>query len=1146
MYITQLEIDNFKSFGKKTKIPFFEGFTVISGPNGSGKSNIIDSILFCLALSGARGLRAEKLTDLINLNSGKNSAEVTISFSDGTRIRRRIKRTPHGYYSYNYLNDRLCKQGDILEFLGKFGIKPEGYNVVMQGDITRIMEMSDTERRRIVDEIAGVAEFDKKKEQALAELEVVRERIDREELLLHELSIRLEELQNEREQALKYQRLSEELEFFRNCRSAAELRERERELAALQHLIFEQEKALVRTGDQQQEAEDAVADQKTKIEAVDGEINEKSGTEYLQLLTGLEEAKGAIKLAEKTISRLLEDKQSNLESIQRIYMDTKRAESRVRENTESIRTLSIDRSNIAMELATKKAERENLEEQLKAESAEVAGARDHLFSRMKDLEEERGKRSELLHRQDMLIEKSRMRSSEKERLENRLSQIEIEREEKEFQCGDFADNIVRLKKEKSDLEQKLSTLEKSLLSYRSSIEALQKEIKSRERELMRLEAQQQAGGAAGSQALEAILGMDGVYGTIAQLGKVSPEYAQALNVAAGNRLQHVVVESDAIAAEAIAFLKTNRLGRITFLPLNKLKVPDLPELRDRNVINYAINLLEYDPLFDLAIRQVFGATVVVDTLERARKMMGRYRMVTLEGELIEKAGAMTGGSRPKKSIGFGVAADEEIANLRSEITRLDGEIRDLEAGAARLSGESEKHRRERSAIEEQIARFSMLQKEYGRQLGALGEERGGISSSLDALAAEVLQGGAQLMEIEQEIDAVTEIISDISNEVDELKKRLEDTAIPGLTERIERIVKEVEEYERRLRNKDADIADVQRERQHFSRRVEELDQERAQIEEKNARIEAEISGAEASIEENRKCIADLELRQQTFSSELERLRARRDKLTAELLKREKRLMEHQSKADQIRLQITSLQERRVILEGEVTSLREEVGNLETDLSLQEIEDGVARAEYGLKRIGAVNMLAIEEYERVQGRISDRTEKKDVLSRERTMLIERIGKYEQMKFHSFIEAYNAIDVNFRQIFARLTSGSGQLLLENEDDPFSGGMTFAVKPRDKVIHLLSSLSGGEKSLTTLAFIFAIQQYTPAPFYALDEIDMFLDTSNVERIATLIKELSSNAQSIIVSLRKPTIERADRLVGVTLQPDKMSFVTGIKSNG
>ncbi|MBR6448280.1 MAG: AAA family ATPase, partial [Methanomicrobium sp.] len=183
MYITELEIDNFKSFGKKTKIPFCEGFTVVSGPNGSGKSNIIDSILFCLALSGARGLRAEKLTDLINLNTNRNSAEVSITFSDNTKIRRRIKRTPNGYYSYNYINDRPCKQSDVVEYLAKFGIKSEGYNVVMQGDITRIIEMSDGERRKIIDEIAGVSEFDKKKEQSLSELEIVRDRIEREELL---------------------------------------------------------------------------------------------------------------------------------------------------------------------------------------------------------------------------------------------------------------------------------------------------------------------------------------------------------------------------------------------------------------------------------------------------------------------------------------------------------------------------------------------------------------------------------------------------------------------------------------------------------------------------------------------------------------------------------------------------------------------------------------------------------------------------------------------------------------------------------------------------------------------------------------------------------------------------------------------------
>ncbi|MEM2124746.1 MAG: AAA family ATPase, partial [Methanolinea sp.] len=158
MHITELEIDNFKSFTKKTKIPFYEGFSVISGPNGSGKSNIIDAILFALALSSSRSLRAEKLTDLINLNSGKNSAEVTLTFSDGTKIRRRIKRSPTGYYSYTYLNNRLCKQSEVNDLLAKHGIKPHGYNVVMQGDITRIIEMSDFERRKIIDEIAGVAE----------------------------------------------------------------------------------------------------------------------------------------------------------------------------------------------------------------------------------------------------------------------------------------------------------------------------------------------------------------------------------------------------------------------------------------------------------------------------------------------------------------------------------------------------------------------------------------------------------------------------------------------------------------------------------------------------------------------------------------------------------------------------------------------------------------------------------------------------------------------------------------------------------------------------------------------------------------------------------------------------------------------------
>ena len=297
MYISELEIDNFKSFFKKTKIPFFEGFTVISGPNGSGKSNIIDSILFVLALSSSRNLRAEKLTDLINLNSGKNTAEVSLTFSDGTKIRRRIKRTGNGYYSYNYLNDRLCKQTDIIEILAKCGIKPHGYNVVMQGDITRIIEMSDYERRKIIDEIAGVAEFDSKRDQALGELEVVRERIEREEMLLLELNQRLVELKLEREQALKYQEWQNKLNFFENARLAATIREREKELLALTGLVGDQNVGIQRIQSDRSIEVNELAYLRTDLKEIDEQINLKSGADYLKLLSSLEELKGSIKVS---------------------------------------------------------------------------------------------------------------------------------------------------------------------------------------------------------------------------------------------------------------------------------------------------------------------------------------------------------------------------------------------------------------------------------------------------------------------------------------------------------------------------------------------------------------------------------------------------------------------------------------------------------------------------------------------------------------------------------------------------------------------------------------------------------------------------------------------------------------------------------
>jgi len=1146
LHITELEIDNFKSFSKKTKIPFLEGFTVISGPNGSGKSNIIDSVLFVLALSSSRNLRAEKLTDLINLNSGKNTAEVSLAFSDGTKIRRRIKRTGNGYYSYNYLNERLCKQSDIVEHLAKHGIKPHGYNVVMQGDVTRIMEMSDFERRKIIDEIAGVSEFDSKKAQSLSELDLVRERIEREELLLLELGRRANELKRERTQALEYQKWQKDLAYFQNCRSAAQLNEREKELASLRRSMEDHTIQVTRIASDRSIEENELSYLQADLKDIDELINKKSGSDYLKLIAELEEAKSGIKLAEQTILRLRKEKETNLEAINRIYMDTKRSETRVAECTDQIRSLTIDRTNIAMEVATAKALAEKIETEIRTHSVDTEGARERLFALLKEIEEKKGQRSGILHQQDMFIERSRMRTGELERLTGLLRQLDEEYTAKQAQLADSQKSTIDLAAQKKELDRNLSELESSLFAQRSSLERLRAEMKEYEQDAIRLEAAQQARGESGGKALEAVMGMEGVHGTIADLGKAPKEYSVALNVAAGNKLQFAVCDNDQIAADAIRYLKEERLGRVTFLPLNKLKPPSLPPLKEPGVVDYAVNLLEYDPKYDRAFAVALGGTVVVDTLERARKLIGKYRMVTMDGELLEKSGAITGGSVRKQTVrGFGAAVDDEIMRLRSRLGELSGQAATLDAGIKRLTEEVDAKRALRNEIDQNVARVGMFAEEFARRFEAITVEKQTIESAVARQQEETKNGAAELTALEAELDGITAIIGTLNAEIDEIKKRLDDTNIPALTEQLEKKRKEIEESERRLRNKDADINDAQRERQHFNARIAELGEERTRQDERNRQLDETIGTSGEQITAHKVQIAALEERQKEFSGELDELRSKRSEVSGHIHDSELRLMKFDAEKERITAMLVALEERTKVLALEIDMLRQQVGEMDTTLTLSEIEGKIAEADGALRKIGAVNMLAIEEFEKVERQVKERTERKETLSTERETLIERIQQFEQMKYQAFATAFRAIDTNFREIFARLTSGSGNLVLENEEDPFTGGMTFAVKPRDKKVHLLNSLSGGEKSLTTLAFIFSIQRYIPAPFYAFDEVDMSLDGANVERISSMVTELAPSSQFVIVSLRKPMIEAAERIMGVTLRPDKSTLVTGVKAH-
>jgi len=521
--------------------------------------------------------------------------------------------------------------------------------------------------------------------------------------------------------------------------------------------------------------------------------------------------------------------------------------------------------------------------------------------------------------------------------------------------------------------------------------------------------------------------------------------------------------------------------------------------------------------------------------------------VTLEGELLEKSGAMTGGAMKKPAgRGFGAAVDDEIYRIRAHLAEIQGEAATLESGIKRLTEEVDTKRAARNEIDQNIARLGMFTEEFSRRFDAITVEKQTIEAAVARQQEETRNGTSELTQLEETLDKTTAEINAINSRIEEIKKRLDDTNISVLTDQIEKKRKEIEESERRLRNKEADINDAMRERQHFSSRLTELGEDRTRQEERNRQIDTDISGFNDQIATCKSQIAGLEERQKEFSGELDELRSKRSDTTRQIQDSELKLMKFDAEKERLTIQMTAIRERARTLGIEVDMLREQVGEMDTNLSLSEIEGKIAEADGALRKIGAVNMLAIEEYEKVQRQVGERTERKETLSHERATLIERIEKFEQMKYEAFTTAFRAIDTNFREIFARLTSGSGHLILENEEDPFAGGMTFAVQPRDKKVHLLSSLSGGEKSLTTLAFIFSIQRYIPAPFYAFDEVDMSLDGSNVERIASMITELSPQSQFVIVSLRKPMIEAAQRIMGVTLRPDKSTLVTGVKANG
>ncbi|MGL5034846.1 MAG: chromosome segregation protein SMC, partial [Microcystaceae cyanobacterium] len=693
--------------------------------------------------------------------------------------------------------------------------------------------------------------------------------------------------------------------------------------------------------------------------------------------------------------------------------------------------------------------------------------------------------------------------------------------------------------------------------------------REKQRQLDKLEATKQAQQEAqGTYATQLILQSDlpGVCGLIAQLGQVQPQYQLALEISAGARLGYLVVEDDGVAAAGIEILKQARAGRATFLPLTKIRPPrtgDIGNLRNANgFIDLAVNLVQCESRYENIFLYVFGNTVVFENLEKARFYLGKQRIVTLDGDLLETTGAMTGGSRPARSqLRFGAISTEDSDEIRTLKQRL-GDIDRIQARndqmlfqwGDRLKQLSLELTEIRQGDREGQLHLQQLQKDIER-----------LTIQKNGLTQQVEKNAGDLSTIQGRLAILNQEIPHLESQLNQEQAKL--TALEDAHAH-----QEWQEIQALIRSKEGELQAAEQAVKEGEIRLQDLHSQVRRLEEKIAENQNSLEnqqtqafGLQAQKEEITAALTEIETQIKTTETLLTQLTDRlgitkleRDRLE-QLLRtlqtqqqqttwKQEKLLENQESR---RSQLAILQEQLAVLEPELPNPLPEIpllANVELETVnyaaiLEDLQKEIRNGQKRLEAMEPVNMLALEEHEKTQARLTELTEKITTIEAERTELLLRIENFTTLRQRSFKEAFDAVNLNFQSIFAELSDGDGYLQLDNQEDPFSGGLNLVAHPKGKPIQRLSSMSGGEKSLTALSFIFALQRYRPSPFYGFDEVDMFLDGANVEKLSRMVQKQAQQAQFIVVSLRRPMIEAAERTIGVTQARGAHTQVLGMK---
>lgn len=1177
MYLKSIEVQGFKSFANKIVFDFHNGITGIVGPNGSGKSNVADAVRWVLGEQSAKQLRGASMQDIIfagtenrkplsyayvAITMDNSDHQLAVDYEEVT-VARRVYRSGESEY---LINGSACRLKDVTEMFYDTGIGKEGYSIIGQGQIERILSGKPEERRELFDEAAGIVKYKKRKATAQKKLENERENLIRVKDILAELERQVGPLERQAEKARIYLKKKEELKTYDVNMFLLEVERIETQLAQVQ--------------EKYQIADRELKDANESYESVKSEYEKME-----QDMADLDEKINAIRdnISNSTVMKGKLEGQINVlnEQIHTAQMTDEHLQSRLasidREKEERIKsraTYEQEKSELDGQLARIGEKKAEAAERLHTLQAEIAQCNEGIEKGKNEIIELLNKKASTKARQqryDTMLEQVNIRKAqltqrllarktEEADLETVLAEYQKELEEVERSIGEHRESAAKLEEKSREWKKKSfetsQQLEQAMTKYHKE--------QSRLESLKNIAERYDGYGNSIRRVMEQKLHNKGLIGVVSDLIQVEKKYEIAIETALGGNIQNIVTEDEGTAKRMITYLKENRYGRATFLPITSVdgkgKFKNMDALKEPGVIGLASTLVKADAKYEGVTAHLLGRVIVTENIDHAAALARKYRfslhIVTLEGEYLSPGGSMTGGAF--KNTSNLLARKREIDELENSITALKSQIKeyrnrleDIKTAQSLLHDDIEKNK---VVLQQQY----ILQNTAKMNVERATEQKNESESVFAGLQTESREIESQLLEIRENKAAIAQEIeqakvreAQIEAENDKFQAVLDQNA--GREEEAQQAVSAVQLEEAAIRQK-AEFVLVNLERIGGEIRRYEDERESFVNEAKEAKADAEKKRRD--IEEIKKTIfasdesyADLEKELKETVSQKEEMSAqykgffqKREDISKKITDLDKEIFRLNSQREKLE-ETHEYQNNYMWEEYELTlhaamELRDEEY---TDLA--EMKRLIASIKEDIRKLGDVNVNAIEDYKEIAGRYEFlKTQHDDLVEAEMTLMgiIEELDTGMRKQFlEKFTEIQGEFDKVFKELFG---GGKGTLELVEDEDILECGIRIIAQPPGKKLQNMMQMSGGEKSLTAISLLFAIQNLKPSPFCLLDEIEAALDDSNVGRFAKYLHKLTKNTQFIVITHRRGTMASADRLYGITMQEKGISTLVSV----